>query len=275
MNLGYGGHSEVWMSRPLVVVLVSVMACAKPPEAPEDLDALTHYLIREWNNEDPAVMEAGVANLMAFLDGVDLDREVSVQDRAWEITSLAEEDVEDIDHPGRDPSITYGVGVAMASNRPIEDHVSWQLQSDLVEAEPTAVQYDRDWEDDTELCFGDRGCPVLLTVNEIERQNLLMSLAFTYHKHFRWVEMEDGQAGMISRGWITESVEGAQGRSQLWQTYNVEAWLPDGDRTRRYQVLWAESDIAGASDAIQIATVKTSTNGHFLANDEALEALLD
>ena len=53
---------------PLLVGLL-LLGCRKaPPEAPKDLQELSRYLYREWQNDDPEVMAAGMDNLHAFLN---------------------------------------------------------------------------------------------------------------------------------------------------------------------------------------------------------------
>ena len=41
--------------------------------APEALQDLSSYFYARWPDEDPAALEAGVANLTTFADQVDLD----------------------------------------------------------------------------------------------------------------------------------------------------------------------------------------------------------
>ena len=255
-----------------MLILVSMLACKVPPEAPAELDDLTRYLFREWGNDDDAVRTAGMTNLSEFLDGEDLDPDLKVLDRSWELTSIEEADLATIDWPqDRNPADTYGVSVAFRSEWPVTEHAAWQLEDDQLPAEPSAVGYERTYPElDDPSCFADRSCEVLVTENVIERKNLLMALTYTLHKHIRWVELEDGNYALLSRAYIKESTVGESGKSTIWQSYSLDVWLPVGDVTNRYQVLWSEADVAGASDAIQIGTVKASTDDHFNATDEAI-----
>jgi len=254
------------------ILIVLVGGCKKPPEAPKKLDELTHYLYREWGNEDPDVVAVGLENLQDFFRGVELDPDEHVLDRSWELTSIERKDLADVDWPDdRNPADTYGVAVARQSDWPVEAHADWQLEDDQLPAEPSAATYVRNYPDmDDPECFVDRSCDVLFTSNEIERQNLLMSLEYTLDKRMRWVELSNGDFAILSRAIVAESTEGKSGKSTIWQSYSMDVWLPKGKKTDRMQVLWSEADVAGASDAIQIGTVKSSTDDHFVATDEAI-----
>ncbi|HHO51464.1 MAG TPA: hypothetical protein ENK18_11460 [Deltaproteobacteria bacterium] len=255
---------------------ILMMACGRPPEAPRDLDELTHFLYREWSNEDPEVLSVGIGNLIEVMSRFDLDGEVSVLERAWELTPPARADLFDVTIPdGRDPASCYGVGVARRSVWPISDHARLQLQTDQLPAEPSAAVYVRSFPDGDPGCFVEEdGCEVMITRNEVRRENLLMSVGFTLHKDFRWVDLEDGSRAIITQTHVPHVSEGeGGGGATIWQSYSMDVWMPAGSDTWRYQMLWSEADVAGASDALQIVTVKSSTNQHFEATDEAIAAL--
>ncbi|MFT4625900.1 MAG: hypothetical protein ACI8PZ_004571 [Myxococcota bacterium] len=255
-----------------ILMLATLTACGRPPEAPQELDELSHYLYREWDSEDPRVMQAGVENLAAFLRKQDLSFETSVMDRSWEISSIEAADVKGVNHPsGRNLSDTIAVGVAAESAFSIDDHATVQTRTDQLPVEPSAVFYERSFPDEDEpRCFHDAECEVLGTVNDVERKNLLMAVEFLLYKNIRWVELDSGERAMVSRSWLEESAEGANGKTTIWQSFSLDTWLSDGKRTLRYQVLWSEADVAGASDAIQLGTVKSATDDAFKAADAFL-----
>jgi len=255
-----------------VVTFVALGGCKKPPEAPKKLNELSTFLYQEWDNEDPAVMEVGLENLYQFLKKEDL--ESGILDRSWELTPITKGDVSDIPYPkGADPKNTLGVAVGYLSPWKIKDHATLQTEADQLLAEPTAKVYDRTFpEHDDPDCFIDQSCSPFPTVNDIERQNLLMSVGMVLYKDFRWVETDRGTA-FISRSWLDRSWDGENGKSQVVQSYSVDAWLPVGKVIWRYQTLWSESDIPGASDTATIATLKSSINTAMESADEAIEEL--
>jgi hypothetical protein len=255
-----------------VSVALLVSACKTPPEAPKELNELSTYLYEEWDNEDPAVMEAGLINLHNFLKNVDL--EAGIMDRSWELEPITRAHVSDISYPKDvDPKNTLGVAVSFESEWPIDDHARLQIEKDQLPAEPSAKVYTRTFPDDAKpACFLDQSCDPLVSVNDIERQNLLLSVVMVLYKDFRWIETDRGSA-VAARSWLEESFEGQNGSSNIVQSYSVDIWLPVGKKVRRYQTLWSESEVAGASDAATIGTLKSSIDRAMETADEAIEEL--
>ncbi len=258
-----------------MTILLVLAACSRPPEAPRALDELTPFLYREWANEDPAVLEAGIDNLEDFLARQDdLSLDTPVNDRSWELSAIRVPDLAGIDRPrNREPSDTLGIGVVAESHFPVADHAAWQTQRDQAPVEPNAVSYTRTFpEVETPACFTDATCTVLVTENDVLRENFLMAVRFPLFKDFRWVERADGSEAVIARSWISESAVGEKGKSTIWQSYSLDVWIGVGERAWRYQVLWGEADIAGASEALQLSTIKVGTDQVFAAAEEVLGA---
>ncbi len=256
----------------ILPITLAITGCKKPPEAPKELSELSTFIYREWDNEDPEVMEVAVSNLRDFLKKQDL--EAGILDRSWELTSVTVDDVSDIPYPEEaDPQDTLGVSVSYLSQWPVDDAAKLQLETDQLPAEPTAKVYERSFPDDAKpRCFLDQSCNPLATVNDIERQNLLMSISMVLYKDFRWIETDHGLA-IVSRSWLDQRWEGESGKSSIEQSYSIDAWLPAGKTTWRYQTLWSESEVAGASDATTMATLKSSINKAMESADDAIEEL--
>ncbi len=249
---------------------LALSGCKRPPEAPAELDELSRYLYREWGNEDPEVISAGLENLRAFLQDVDMDD--NVMGRSWELSPISSDDVSEVPRPAdRNPSDTLGVAVTTLSEWPVSDHVMLQIETDQTITEPAAEFYERTFLTD-EVCFVPSECEFLETSNDITRNNLVMSVDMTLYKNYRWVSLESGDA-LISRSYLDQSWEGSKGKSTIWQSFSIDVWISKGNETIRYQTLWSESDVANASDSIEIGTVKSSTDNIFDAGDDAIEEL--
>ena len=252
--------------------LVSLIlpGCKRPPEAPAELDDLSKYLYREWDNEDPEVLAVGLDNLRAFLQ--DVDMEGAVLERSWELTSIASTDVAGVPHPAdRNPEDTLGVAVTSLSQWPVRDHAMLQIEPDQTITEPAAAFYERSFLTD-DACFPGADCKFLETSNQVTRDNLVMSVDMVLYKNFRWVSLEGGDA-VISRSYLDQSWVGTKGKSTIWQSFSIDVWIPQGNKTLRFQTLWSESDVANASDKLLIGTVKSSTDNIYDAGDEAIETL--
>ncbi|TNE87678.1 MAG: hypothetical protein EP330_17540 [Deltaproteobacteria bacterium] len=258
------------MIRYLPVVLVLV-ACKKPPEAPAELDELSRYLYGSWGAEDAAEREVGIANLITFMADVDLNG--NVQDRSWELTPITEAELWDINWPQeRNPADVLGVSVARETDFEPADHAGLQILADQLELEPSASAYTRRFVEVSDpSCFVDGSCDPLFTENDVTRQNALISVDFVLYKDFRWVETENGDA-LFARSYVDQVWEGNSGSSRINQSYSCDLWIPDGQGGGfRYQTLWSESDTAG-SDAVTIAVLKSSIDNILETGDEVLAA---
>jgi len=256
-------------------------ACKPAPEAPEDLSELNRYLYREWGNEDPAVLEAGITNLDEFILSMDL--EAALGDRAHAPTGLEQEDVIEIDQPpGRSLANTVNVSLAYHSPWPITGHAELIVQEDQAPAQPSAPDYSRYFLNvDDASCFVREECDVLQTSADVVRQNPLMSVQMSFFKDFRWtrtnpIEDQEAMRTILARSWMAESFESDTAGTVLWQSYAIDLWMEVADGTvHRYQVMWSETDIPGVSDPDIIrGTLRISMDDTFEAEDAVIEELL-
>lgn len=256
------------------LLLLTCPACTPPPEAPEELEDLARFVYREWGHDDPSVMASGVANLEAFIEGIDLAARVN--DRAWELPALTEEDRAAVAHPDRPAEALVGVSVAYASPWPVEDHARLQSEADQLPTEPTATFYERSFPQlDDSACFPGHTCDVMVSLNNARRQNFLMSVEFLLMKDFRWVELADDRHAVVARSWFEQSWPGDDGNTHLWQSHAVDVWIgrPDGT-TWRFQGLWSESELGISASAGAIAaTVRGATDAIYQAGDAAIGEL--
>lgn len=281
------------MSRRFVLPFAAALAaCAPPPEAPEDLDELSRYLYRTWDDEDVRVPIAGLKNIEAFLEDIELTSATPYAERAWSVDPLQAEDVETLPkRPDRPLKALFGVSLGYASDVPLACHKAWQTQSDQLPAEPTAVTYVRSFpETNDPTCFPDEDCTLLQTVNDARRENAAISASFLLYKDFRSFSWEDDDGeereAFYSRSWFQDSWPGDDGASHLWQSFTADVWIgrPDGT-TWRYQALFNESEVyvlgIRANDEVQANLVSSASEGAMIAQDgaagglEACEGLLD
>lgn len=264
-----------------LVLAIGLGACNPPPEAPTELNELTRYLFREFEAEDPRVLEAGIANLEDFLLTLDLSPEIDIDERSFEIEDLQDEDVGSITRPDRPLENCLNLSVARASTRDVEDFAWMQTQVDQLPVEPTAEDYVREVVDPADpSCFVDGSCDVLRTRNDIRRVNFLMSVNLELWKDFRRVSVvrdgeDTGRQAMIGRSWVAESFPGDNGNTAILQSYTPDIWIDRGDGSSlRYQGLFQESDVGGeVDDNIVLATLKGSIDDALAAGDEGLETL--
>jgi len=232
----------------LTCALVVTSACRKAPPAadPEFSDALT-YLFTSFESE-PANLAFAMRNLekQVYL-GMDVDADKE-QDRALQPEFLKEKDVKNLEHPnGRDIANALPVAVAGASIHNVDDHMALQLEVDHRPWEPGSPNdYERSFIEGDD-CWGSRDCTELRTDNHLTKENLLMTVEYTFFKDFRWVDMNlpapsdvpDGEEAVndgkerwayVGRSWTPKSFEGDSGKAWIHQSFTIEIWIPrDGE----------------------------------------------
>jgi len=239
---------------------------------------LSRWLYREWANDDPAVMEAGMHNLAAFTDTLDLT--AALVDRSFSVDTLDADDTAEVERPGRSElENCASVSVAYASRQAIAVHAEMHTLADQQPFEPTAEYYDRRFpEQDDPACFIDRTCAALITFNELARQNELMVVDLLLGKEFRWVSMVDGDGeatgrwAFVARSWMPESGFERDGGDVLVQSYATDVWMeqPDG-ATVRYQALYSETIIQGLQDDFDMrGFLAGGIDDSFAAHDDAI-----
>ena len=254
--------------------------CAAAPEAPDGMSDLSRFLIREFDNEDPRVMEAGIANLEASLSVFDLEGPRG--DRGFDPDDLTEDDVSAIEHPDVPVDGCVPVGLVGGSPHDVEWFGRYTLVTDQSPAEPSAASYARTFlaPEDPD-CFGeDDDCPLLNTSNQIRRANILYTVDFELWKDFRWFDVvaddePTGRRTLISRSWFKESFEGVNGQNTIVQSFTLDVFIgAEGGGTWRYHVLWSEADLATpVEESVTQGTVRLSIDQHFTAHDEAIAEL--
>jgi hypothetical protein len=261
-----------------LLLLLACAACAPTPEAPAELSDLNRYLLREFDNPDPAFLEAGTLNLREHLRAVDPAADLG--DRAWQPTHLTEEDVADMARPDVPLDGTVNVGVAALSIHPLHKHARYMTEVDQRPAEPTATEYERRFLDPTDpTCFPEQECLRLNTFNLIRRENALFRLNFELFKDLQQVRIggpdhEPEAWAMVARSWIQEPFTGDNGGTVMQQSFTLDTWVEDPDQggTWRYQALWSETDLGDGDidEGLIRGTMRLGIDGNLENADEAI-----
>ncbi len=243
-------------------------------EAPTELNDLRTYLFANFESEDQEVLSTGLCNLDVFFQGVDLEQDFS--DLAYSLEPLAEEDLEGIVHPDADPSLTLPVGLVAASAFTPLEHVQVILLEDQTPVEPNSPNhYEREFTEPADpQCFDGAECQLLRSMNDIVKENFLMTIPYEMHKDYRWVEMcEEGSGswGILARSWCEEEAWGEGGDNAILQSYSIDVFLPSDTGAVRFMALWSQSDIPGFGDDTIEYSIKLGMYQVFDATDEYLE----
>ena len=250
-------------------MLLVLVGCQSPAAAPEDLDSLTANLFTQFESE-AATLESAMDNLSDRLR--ELEASAELDDRSFSLTPLQASALEGLEHPGRELGDLTTYGLVYDSRFPVEVHIPSLLLDDLTELSLTATTYDRTiTEPEDPCCFQELRCDLMRTENHIIREQLLYTLDYQQRKDYRWVMLEDGQQALISRGWLPESAHGAAGQNHIYQSFDLEAWIPAGDRTIRYFALYTEFDYVGVSTEVARSISLSATDAALANVDDYLE----
>ncbi|MFT5682358.1 MAG: hypothetical protein ACI8RZ_003276 [Myxococcota bacterium] len=67
-------------------------------------------------------------------------------------------------------------------------------------------------------------------------------------KQYRWITSETLGDAVIARGWIEEAAHGDSDSNHIYQSFEIDLYIPDGDQTLRLYGVWTESDYSGLDE---------------------------
>jgi hypothetical protein len=264
-----------------LLLLVPTAGCKVPPKAPADLDGLTLFLYREWENSDPSAMESGVVQLQTFLTPLAANGQLTgdINGRSWQPDPPQKSDLTGITPPsGANPQNCIGASVAFKSSEPIADHARLQIQTNQLPAEPTAVTYTRTFPGNAmPQCFLDQSCLVLAASDDVTRKNPLGSVALTpLLKSFRWVRFPTPNGNgwaIVARSWTERVFSGSPAGAAILQSYSLDVWLSiSATETWRYQAVFSQSTPA-LLPSIMVPLVAQGIDENLQAGDSAIKQL--
>lgn len=238
-------------------MILIMLSCKAPPQAPTELSELARFFFREHHSEDPDLIAGGADNLSLILE--DIDPEAPALERSFAMASLQVGDVAGVTRPDRDPADADGLAVADRSPWPLSEHLRYMVLNDLVETSLTASVYNRSFDLDDPDCFVQRTCESMRTENLIYRDTLLLKVEYTLHKEYRWVTAGPLGDAVIARGWIEQEAHGENDANHIYQNYEVDLYLPAGQQTLRLFAVWTESDYAGLEPETAYSLSMTAT----------------
>lgn len=218
-----------------MLALILLLACGRPPEAPEDLDSLAAWL---WvRHDDVEAVEDGLGNLHAWMElhGADLAE-------GLELTGLTQEDVSSLEDREHSVEGVLGVSVALESQHPVAAWVDALLVQDQAEILPQHYQsYERTWETDRD-CFVEGECERALSSEEVEAK-LPMGVVATNPttNAYLWADSPLGPA-VVQRSWLPEPGEISLAGWVIQDQYYLNVLLPHEGGSWRVQASWMVHD---------------------------------
>ncbi len=262
------------MVAPIVAALCWLgSGCQPPEEAPTELNELSSFLFAHWEDEDDTLRAQGLQNLYAFFEDVDLSQ--GYNDLAYGLDPLTDEDI-DVPHPDADPEDQLPVGLVTPSAFTPAEHAEVIVLEDQTPVEPNSPDtYDRDFHDPSDpSCFPSRDCTVIRSLNDIVKDNAIMTIPYEMDKDFRWVPIrldDEDTWAILGRSWCEEPGYGDQGNTSIDQSYSIDVFLPGEGGAIRYMALWSASTIPGVEEDVIQGTITFGMHQIFDATEEYLE----
>ena len=247
------------------MLMMLALACKDPVDAEDvttengmDLNTLTAYLFREWDNEDPAIMVTGIDDLETIAADFPADSS-NYAERSFEgVQALSADDVSDVElSHGYNPSDAGGVGILYQSAHPLAEHVELFSMVDQTVIEPASPVYERTIVEGGD-CFPAGDCQTMLSENDVQRKNILIDTEHQITKTWRWVELEDGRKAVAGRTW-QPALADSDKEDKIFQNYSVELWIPTDTGTLRFLNTWSENSFQFA-DTLILSSINDALN---------------
>lgn len=252
------------LPRPLLLaLLLPLAACQPPPEAPEDLDELCSFLFEHHSDEDLAYMQAGVDNLVIWLD-----EHIAEAEDGYSVTGISEESVSDLGGRAHSVQDIYGVSLPTVGEHSVLDMVEGLTTLDFVTVDPDYYEdFERTYHSDID-CFVDRSCDRLAT-HELQDISLPFNIHSLNQAEHEYLWLNDG-AAMVQRSWLDEPPETNSSWLEVDDQYYLNAILPREGGHYRVQTTW----LVNSQDDVPRDTVMALVVRGLRDNAAALETFL-
>lgn len=222
-------------------ILVLAVACAAPPDAPEEFEELSAYLFERMGENDTRALEAGVDNLDAWLV-----TNLEASQDGYTVALLSQPSLDALEGDRqRDASALIGGAVATVSDATIDDLVGALMQDDQIAIyEDTYETFERTFRTpDAPDCFVARDCDeVVADGDTVTRLPLGIRLTSSYVVQYLWV---DGPLGpvILTRSWLTEPA--TSDLLRLQEQFFLSVNLQTDAGLVRVQGVWADPEVLG------------------------------
>jgi len=289
--------------RILTPCVILLPACGKAPDSakPEFSDAVV-YLLQNFEGEEVDIAFAMNELEAQIYTSMDVEAK-NANDRALTPARIDSSVVEELEHPDRDPNLALPVAVAGISRFAPDDHKHIQMLTDHTPVEPYSPEkYERTFLEG-EDCWLNRDCPIMRTEQDLIKENLLMTIPYSFPKDFRWINLNISDPdssprwAYMMRAWNREKFSGESDKNHILQSFSVEVIIPrdgygfirtaetvnrdegewtadsDGEGLLQMLSIWAETDLGGieVSDDTIAATTRNGIDKNFKAAADWLE----
>ena len=221
-------------------MLMGMAACAKErPPAPDDLDGMSHFLFKYWEDEDQ--LRDGMTALGGWLETNGRDEEAT--HFGFVLTGLTPEEVVETPHPDHGLDRLIGVALTGVSPFSVEAHGELiVLEDQRWKSAKTYIEYERTLIEGTAGSFVPPN-GLVRTHNFIDKSGPFgIHIPYELNKNFRWVVTDEGKQAVIARSWVdTEGCNGADGdgKNCVSLSFSIDLWYGSAeDETIRLTSTW-------------------------------------
>jgi hypothetical protein len=267
------------LPRSVPVLSLLLVGCSKPPpEAPKELGDLGLFLFQHFEDEDPAELAAGLANLRPFV--AETDFALEAKDRAVTMPILDGEALGSLSIPaGADSAKQVPVALSGKSTHPLDGQKALAVESNQVCIESSSTVWARREFLSDDGCFGDGSCPDLQTKTEVRKENFLAKVWYDQFKDYRTLELEDEDGAvttaLIARSW-TEEVFAADSSDSSWdQLFQIDVTYEQGGESLRWFSMWSSITVPILSDDSYANLVVDGVEEAYGFGDEFLDGAIE
>lgn len=214
-------------------------ACARPPDAPEELNELVGYLYTNVAEEDPAPLQVGAINMDVWLDA-----RIEETLEGYTVNNLTEEAISALGDGERDLEGLAGAAVGHTSELSPYDLAEAIVVDDPMDIYTgTYVEFERTFEGDPD-CFATGECDWLESEVHASFDYVIMQVQTHSRVQYRWVDTEVGQV-YVERTWLRDPAIVTSELVEVDQQYYLRMILPEGSGARSLQATWVVARLIG------------------------------
>lgn len=225
--------------RPFSIVVVGLLGCKAPVEAPAELNELVGYMYANVPEDDPAPLQVASVNLDVWLQ-----ERIDETLEGYSVDNLTPEAIEALGDGPQDLEHLAGAAVGHISALPPSTLVETIVLADPMEIYTGVyVSFERTFEGDAE-CFVAGDCDWLEADVHASFDYTLMQVETHSRVQYRWIDTELGRV-YVERTWLRDPAVVTSTFVEVDQQYYLRVVLPDGAGSRSIQATWVVARLVG------------------------------